>query len=210
MKTGGESHPPSILFPFQSCTALISLSKSPSPWLLWKWTVMMTSNKQESVPCPSTRADNNLYPQACTSCLYTACSEQDEPPHVCPASPSFVSLLKKNERFAWVLQPGWELGNAILFHLLQVAETRLLDSRKKIHLLPFPWGRKLYLYMYLYIYTSTPTHMNVLGRFLNKRPREEQYTQWIGLVEKPDFVAAHHHFWKTSVLNSKLENIHQR
>lgn len=129
-------------FPFQPCTVLTYFVKITSSWSLWIWTVMMASNKQKSVPCPSALADNNLYPQACTSCLYTACSVQDEPPHICPVFPSFVRLLEKNERFPWVLQPAWELGNAVLFHLLEVAETWLLDSRKKIHLPFFPRGRR--------------------------------------------------------------------
>lgn len=48
-----------------SPSALLSpypLSKSPSSWLLWKWTVMVTSNKQKSV----------LLPALCQTIIYTS------------------------------------------------------------------------------------------------------------------------------------------
>lgn len=158
MNAGRESNPPSILLPFQPCTVLTFFVKIAESLVA----VEMNSNddlyKRNQFPVPAL-GQTIIYPRACTSCLYTTCSVQDEPPHVCPASPPFVSLIEKNERFAWVLQPGWELGNAILFHLFQVAGTRLLDLREKKSIYcPSPEGEN-YIYICVYIFTHPHSHI---------------------------------------------------
>ena len=93
---------PSFCFPFSPPHSLHSLSKSPSSWLLWKWTVMMTSNKQKSGPSPSTLA-GIIYTSG--SALHAHSLHKKESLRIFPEFSSFISLLEKNERLSWVLQP---------------------------------------------------------------------------------------------------------
>lgn len=111
---------------------------------------MMTSNKQKSVPSAGTLADNNLYLRPCTSCLYGGGSVRERTSTHFP----WNLILYKSVRKEWEICLSFYslAGNLEIlpfFIPLKMAEIRLLDLRKKIHLLPLVWKEKNHMYMNL-------------------------------------------------------------